>query len=85
LFLALFDGAVALWFAKDYGGGSQVMLRLVVHLVSINLICFALYRLISLRERKLFLRGKRQRSIVELKRARTKQEASRASRPSSPT
>lgn len=79
LFLALFDGAIAIWFAKDYGGGSQIMLRLVVHLVSINIICFALYRLISLRERKLFLRGKRQRSIVELKRARDKAEdASRA-------
>jgi CheY-like chemotaxis protein len=41
--------------------------------------CFALYRLIGVRERKLFLRGKRQRSIVELKRARDKaEEASRA-------
>ena len=46
---------------------------------SINFICFALYRLISVRERKLFLRGKRQRSIIELKRARDKaEEASRA-------
>ena len=41
--------------------------------------CYALYRLISLRERKLFLRGKRQRNINELKRARDKaEEASRA-------
>ena len=41
--------------------------------------CFSLYRLISIRERKLFLRGKRQRSISELKRARDKaEEASRA-------
>ena len=77
--LAIFDAAVAIWFAKDYGGDAQVLLRLVVHLVSINLICYALYRLISLRERKLFLRGKRQRSIIELKRARDKaEEASRA-------
>ena len=55
------------------------MQRLVVHLVCINFICYALYRLISIRERKLFLRGKRQRSINELKRARDKaEEASRA-------
>jgi signal transduction histidine kinase/ActR/RegA family two-component response regulator len=77
--LATFDAAIAVWFAKDYGGNAQVLLRLVVHLVSINLICYALYRLISLRERKLFLRGKRQRSIIELKRARDRaEEASRA-------
>jgi signal transduction histidine kinase/CheY-like chemotaxis protein len=77
--LATFDAAISVWFAKDYGGNAQVLLRLVVHLVSINLICYALYRLISLRERKLFLRGKRQRSIIELKRARDRaEEASRA-------
>ena len=77
--LAIFDGLVAIWFAKDYGGDARMMQRLVIHLVCINFICFALYRLINLRERKLFLRGKRQRSIVELKRARDKaEEASRA-------
>ena len=48
-------------------------------LVCMNFICYAFYRLISMRERKLFLRGKRQRSIGELKRARDKaEEASRA-------
>ena len=80
VFLAAFNAAVALWFAKDYGGDAQG------HAAArsftwrrINLICYALYRLISLRERKLFLRGKRQRSIIELKRARDKaEEASRA-------
>ena len=77
--LALFNGLVAVWFAKDYGGDSKLMQRLVVHLASINVICYALYRLTNLRERKLFLRGRRQRSIVELKRARDKaEEASRA-------
>ena len=50
-----------------------------MHLACINFVCYALYRLISIRERKLFLRGKRQRSIIELKRARDKaEEASRA-------
>ena len=79
LFLATFNIAIALWFAKDYGGDAHVMQRLMVHLASINIICYALYRLINIRERKLFLRGKRQRSITELKRARDKaEEASRA-------
>ena len=79
LFLGAFNAAVAVWFAMDFGGDAKVMQRLVVHLVSINVISYALYRLISIRERKLFLRGKRQRSIVELKRARDKaEEASRA-------
>ena len=77
--LAGFNAAVALWFAKEYGADAKVMQRLVVHLICINLICYSLYRLISIRERKLFLRGKRQVSIVELKRARDKaEEASRA-------
>ena len=77
--LAAFNAAVAIGFAVKHGGDATVMQRLVVHLASINFMCFALYRVISLRERKLFLRGKRQRSIVELKRARDKaEEASRA-------
>ena len=77
--LALFNSAIAVWLAHRHGADAKVLQRLCVHLVSINLISFALYRLINLRERKLFLRGKRQRSIVELKRARDKaEEASRA-------
>ncbi|MDQ2734635.1 MAG: ATP-binding protein [Pseudomonadota bacterium] len=77
--LAGFNAAVALWFAKEYGADARVMQRLVVHLVCINLICYTLYRMISIRERKLFLRGKRQVSISDLKRARDKaEEASRA-------
>ncbi|MGZ5184921.1 MAG: ATP-binding protein [Caldimonas sp.] len=77
--LATFNALVAIWFAKDYGGDAKVMQRLIVHLACMNFLCFSLYRLISVRERKLFLRGKRQRSIAELKRARDKaEEASRA-------
>ena len=77
--LATFNAASAIWFAKDFGGDAKVMQRLIVHLVCINFICFSLYRVITLRERKLFLRGRRQRSINELKRARDKaEEASRA-------
>jgi len=77
--LASINAAVALWFAKEYGADAKVMQRLVVHLICINLICYTLYRLISIRERKLFLRGKRQVSISDLKRARDKaEEASRA-------
>jgi len=79
ILLATFNALVAIWFAKDYGGDTKVMQRLVVHLACMNFLCFSLYRLISVRERKLFLRGKRQRSIVELKRARDRaEEASRA-------
>jgi len=79
IFLAAFNAAIALWFARRHGADVQVMQRLIVHLACINFMCFALYRVISLRERKLFLRGKRQRSINELKRARDKaEEASRA-------
>jgi len=77
--LATFNAGVAIWFARKHGGDAQVMQRLVVHLASINFMCFALYRVINMRERKLFLRGKRQRNINELKRARDKaEEASRA-------
>jgi signal transduction histidine kinase/CheY-like chemotaxis protein len=79
IILAGINASVALWFAKEYGADTKVMQRLVVHLVCINLICYTLYRLISIRERKLFLRGKRQVSISELRRARDKaEEASRA-------
>jgi signal transduction histidine kinase/FixJ family two-component response regulator len=77
--LALFNAGLAIWFAKRHGGDAAVMQRLIVHLAGINFVCYALYRLISIRERKLFLRAKRQRSITELKRARDKaEEASRA-------
>ncbi len=79
LLLALLNGGLALWFASKHGADAKVIQRLVVHLGSINFMCFALYRVISIRERKLFLRGKRQRSILDLKRARdTAEEASRA-------
>ncbi len=79
ILLALFNAGLAIWFARRHGGDAAVMQRLVVHLAGINFMCYALYRLISTRERKLFLRGKRQRSINELKRARDRaEEASRA-------
>ena len=79
ILLAAFNAAVALWFAGMYGSDARVMQRLVVHLICINVVCYALYRLISIRERKLFLRVKRQVSILELKRARdTAEDASRA-------
>jgi len=79
VFLAGLNAAVSIWVASKYGADTKVIQRLVVHLGAINVMCFALYRLIGVRERKLFLRGKRQRSIVELKLARDKaEEASRA-------
>ncbi len=79
LLLAAFNAGLAVWFALRHGGDAAVMQRLIVHLTGINFVCYALYRLISIRERKLFLRAKRQRSIIQLKRARdTAEEASRA-------
>lgn len=79
LMLAALNTGLAILFARNHGGDAAVMQRLVVHLTAINFVCYALYRLISIRERKLFLRGKRQRSILALKRARDKAEdASRA-------
>jgi signal transduction histidine kinase/FixJ family two-component response regulator len=79
ILLAAFNAGLAILFARNHGGDAAVMQRLVVHLTGINFVCYALYRLISIRERKLFLRGKRQRSILALKRARDKAEdASRA-------
>jgi signal transduction histidine kinase/CheY-like chemotaxis protein len=77
--LSILNFGLAIWFAKAHGGDAAVMQRLIVHLTGVNIMFYALYRLISIRERKLFLRGKRQRSIIELKRARDKaEEASRA-------
>ena len=79
LLLATLNVGIALWFASEHGADAKVLQRMAVHLASINFMCFALYRVISIRERKLFLRGKRQRSIVEHKRARDRaEEASRA-------
>jgi signal transduction histidine kinase/FixJ family two-component response regulator len=79
VFLAILNIGVSVWSAGEHGADAKVIQRLLVHLLSVNFMCFALYRLINLRERKLFLRGKRQRSIAELKRARDKAEdASRA-------
>jgi signal transduction histidine kinase/CheY-like chemotaxis protein len=78
ILLALFNAGLAIWFARRHGGDAAVMQRLIVHLGGINFVCYALYRLISIRERKLFLRAKRQRSIIQLKRARD--EAEKASR-----
>jgi signal transduction histidine kinase len=77
--LGLLNAVVCMWFARDYGGNANVMQRLAVQVVAINALCYCIYHLINLRERKLFLRGKRQRGINAIKRARDKaEEASRA-------
>jgi signal transduction histidine kinase/CheY-like chemotaxis protein len=78
VFLASLNAFVSIWFAVKHGADAKVVQRLIVHLASINFMWLALYRLVAVRERKLFLRGKRQRSINELKRARDRaEEASR--------
>ena len=48
---------------------SGSLLRMMVHVVAANSACFALYKLVLDRERKLFLRSKRRRNISELRRA----------------
>ncbi len=79
LFLAILNVAVAVWSASWHGADAKVVQRLLVHLTSINVLSLALYQITNLRERKLFLRARRQRTIVELTRARDKaEEASRA-------
>ena len=74
LLLALANVAVVVTSALQYDPAGPLLQRLVVHLAAINVMCFALYRLIAMRERKLFLRAKRQRGINALKRARDKAE-----------
>lgn len=77
--LAGFNAAIAIWFALDYDSHAQVVQRLLVYMTCVNVTSYALYRLITVRERKLFLQSKRQRTIGELKRAKEKaEEASRA-------
>ena len=79
LFLAAANLAIVIYAATAYQPERQALQRLVVHLAAVNAMCFVLYRIIELRERKLFLRAKRQRGINAIKRARDKaEEASRA-------
>ena len=79
IFLAAFNFAGALLAAWCGPGDAKLVYRMAIHILAANVACYALYRLVIGRERKLFLRGKRQRSIIELKRARDKaEEASRA-------
>jgi signal transduction histidine kinase len=74
LCLAAAHFLLVMFVADHHGADAKVLQRMSVHLTAINAMCFALYRLINLRERKLFLRAKRQRGINALKRARDKAE-----------
>ena len=79
LFLSVVNIGVATWSAWAHGADGKVLQRLLVHLISVNVMSFALYRITNLRERKLFLRARRQRTIAELALARDRaEEASRA-------
>ena len=75
-----FNAAVARLVCKQHGGDAKVMQRLIVHLACINLICYALYRLISIaRTRSCSYAASASEASSSSKRARDKaEEASRA-------
>ncbi len=50
-------------------GDANYLMRMFIHLCAANIACFALYRLIAGRERKLFLQAKRRQNVAELRRA----------------
>lgn len=74
LLLAATNATVVIASTLNYQPDGPLLQRLIVHVAAINVMCFALYRIIAIRERKLFLRAKRQRGINAIKRARDKAE-----------
>ena len=56
-------------------GDMRLIYRMTVHICAANVACYALYRLVIGRERKLFLQSKRAKNITELRRARDQAEA----------
>ena len=56
LVFASLNVALSIWVASRYGADAKVIQRLTVHLGAINIMCFALYRLIEIRERKVLAR-----------------------------
>ena len=56
-------------------GDMRLIYRMTVHICAANMACYALYRLVIGRERKLFLQSKRAKNITELRRARDQAEA----------
>jgi len=53
----------------------RLIYRMTIHICAANVACYALYRLVIGRERKLFLQSKRAKNITELRRARDQAEA----------
>lgn len=56
-------------------GDMRLIYRMTIHICAANVACYALYRLVIGRERKLFLQSKRAKNITELRRARDQAEA----------
>ncbi|MEO7115790.1 MAG: histidine kinase dimerization/phospho-acceptor domain-containing protein, partial [Caldimonas sp.] len=56
-------------------GETRLIYRMIVHICAANVACYALYRLVIGRERKLFLQSKRAKNVSELRRARDQAEA----------
>ena len=65
----MFNLVLATAIGDSAEGDSTYLLRMFIHLCAANIACFALYRLIVGRERKLFLQAKRRQNVAELRRA----------------
>ncbi len=75
LLLGLYNLVLATCFAAAAEGDRAYLSRMFVHLLAANVACFALYKLIVGRERKLFLQAKRKQNVAELRRAIRRAEA----------
>jgi two-component system, sensor histidine kinase len=75
LLLAAFNMALGIGIAMHGEGGVGFLSRMAVHVVAANFACFALYKLVLGRERKLFLQTKRKQNVAELRRAIARAES----------
>ena len=75
VFLAAINVGGAILAASLGPGDMRLIYRMTVHICAANVACYALYRLVIGRERKLFLQSKRVKNITELRRARDQAEA----------
>jgi two-component system, sensor histidine kinase len=75
LLLGLFNIVIVTTFAAAAEGDRAYLSRMFVHVLAANVACFALYKLIVGRERKLFLQAKRKQNVAELRRAISRAEA----------
>ncbi|NUZ05523.1 response regulator [Schlegelella sp. ID0723] len=75
LLLAAFNVSLSVGFGLLGDGGVTLLSRMVVHVLAANFACFALYKLVLGRERRLFLQTKRKQNVAELRRAIARAES----------